>query len=111
MTENDRRKFPRRRMKRQVGLLCAGHYIVAESVEIGEGGMTFISEYILNPGDVVVLSFQIPQGDFVFVRSTIKTTQKKDSAALVFHGVIFDNIQFFHKRQIRSFVSDRARLA
>ena len=102
-----RRKFPRREMKRKIGILCSGQYFMAESGEVGEGGMSFLSEFILNEGDEMVISFQIPGGDFVSVRAVVRTTQKKDSGDFVIHGVSFTNIEFSHKRQIRSFVSDR----
>lgn len=102
-----RRKFPRREMKRKIGVMCAGQYFLAESAEIGEGGMAFQSEFLLNEGDLIVVSFQIPGGDFLSVRGEVRTSQKKDSGDFVIHGVSFTNIEFAHKRQIRTFVSDR----
>lgn len=103
-----RRKFPRRKMRRQIGILSGGQYFLAECNEIGEGGLSFTSEFILNEGDQVVVSIQVPGADFISVRAEIRTTQKKDSEGLVIHGVSFTNIQFAHKRMIRSFVSDHA---
>jgi c-di-GMP-binding flagellar brake protein YcgR len=102
-----RRQYPRRVMKRKVGILCDGSYFVVDSGEIGEGGMSIISEYLLNEGDEVVVSFQLPQGDFVFLRGVVRSTQKKQGDPTVTHGLSFSNVSFAIKRQIRSFVSAR----
>jgi c-di-GMP-binding flagellar brake protein YcgR len=102
-----RRKFPRREMKRSIGILCAGDYFVAQSGELGEGGMLVLAEYILQVGHKIVVSFHIPGGDFASLRAEVKSVHKKNSEGLVAHGIRFDQIQFAHKRQIRSFVSSR----
>ncbi|MEK2690730.1 PilZ domain-containing protein [Bdellovibrio sp. GT3] len=102
-----RRQYPRRAMKRKVGVLCDGTYFVVDSGEVGEGGMSIISDYLLSDGDEVVVSFQIPQGDFVFLRGVVRSTQKKQGDSRVTHGLSFSNINFATKRQIRAFVSAR----
>lgn len=104
-TGHFRRKYPRRSLRKQVGALFDGHYFVCLSGEIGEGGMSIVSEYALSDGRDVVLSFQIPHGTFVTLRGTIKTVFTKDG--LVVHGVAFDQIPLAFKRQIRAFVSAR----
>lgn len=102
-----RRQFPRRAMKRRVGVLCSGEYFVCESGEIGEGGMSILSDLVLNDGQDVMVSFQVPQGDFVFLRGVVRSTQKKEGDERVTHGLSFADIEFAIKRQIRSFVSAR----
>ena len=107
-----RRQFPRRAMKRHIGILSQGHYFVCETGEIGEGGVSIVSEIVLTEGREVVLSFQIPGGDFVFLRASVLSTQKKvgESASqknTVTHGLSFSDIAFALKRQIRAFVSAR----
>lgn len=94
-------------MRRLIGILCSGHYFVAHSGELGEGGMAILSEYVLEVGQHIVVSFHIPGGDFVSLRGEVKAVHKKNSAGLVPHGIRFEQIQFAHKRQIRSFVSSR----
>lgn len=106
-----RRKFPRRAMKRKVGILCDGSYFVCDSGEIGEGGMAIQSEYILTEGHELVVSVQIPGGDFVFLRGTVRSTAKKEGDAFVTHGLSFSEIEFSIRRQIRSFVSARTDIA
>ena len=90
-----------------IGILCAGDYFVAQSGELGEGGMSILAEYVLQVGHKIVVSFHIPGGDFVSLRGEVKTVDKKNSEGFVPHGIKFDQIQFAHKRQIRSFVSSR----
>lgn len=105
--QNFRRKYPRRALKRKMGVLCNGHYFVAESGELGEGGMSVVSEFVLQVGNKVVVSFNIPGGGFVSLRGEIKSVEKANSSGLVTHGVSFQEISFSHKRQIRTFVSSR----
>lgn len=102
-----RRQYPRRAMKRKIGLLSAGTYFLCESGEIGEGGMSINSEYVLTEGQEVVVSFQVPNGSFVFLRAIVRSTQKKVGDDKVTHGLSFNEIEFSIKRQIRSFVSAR----
>lgn len=102
-----RRQFPRRAMKRSIGILSQGHYFVCETGEIGEGGISINSEIVLTEGREVVLSFQIPGGDFVFLRASVLSTQKKEGEHVVTHGLSFSDIAFTHKRQIRAYVSAR----
>lgn len=105
-----RRQYPRRALKRRVGVLCDGNYLVCETAEIGEGGMAVRSEYVLTEGHEVVLSFQVPQGEFISVRGVIRSTQQnKMGDRKVTHGLSFINVPFAIKRQIRAFVSARTK--
>lgn len=103
-----RRQYPRRKMNRKVGVLCGGVYFVCESDEIGEGGMSILTDYILTDGHEIVVSLQIPGAGFVFLRGMILSTHKKNGDARVLHGIKFKDVEFSIKRQIRSFVSARA---
>lgn len=103
-----RRQYPRRAMKRKVGVLCNGTYFVCDSGEVGEGGMSIISDMVLTEGHELVVSFQVPKGSFVFLRAIVRSTQKKEGDSRVTHGLSFAEIEFAIKRQIRSFVSARA---
>lgn len=102
-----RRQFPRRVMKRKVGVLASGTYFVCESREVGEGGMSIATDLVLSEGSELVVSFQIPTGPFVFLRAVVRTTQKKEGDFLVTHGLSFAEVEFSIKRHIRSFVSAR----
>ena len=102
-----RRQFPRRAMKKKVGILNDGSYFVADTYEIGEGGLAIVSEFVMTQGHKLVVSFQIPGGDFVFLRATILSTKKHENGTSVIHGLSFDEIAFSIKRQIRAYVSSR----
>lgn len=102
-----RRQYPRRPMKRKVGVLCDGTYFLCDSGEIGEGGMSIITDYVLTEGHELVVSFQVPGGNFVFLRGVVRSTQKKAGDINVTHGLSFNEIEFAIKRQIRTFVSAR----
>jgi hypothetical protein len=101
-----RRKFPRRAFHRMVGVLIRGHYSIYETGEIGEGGLSVIGDSALTEGFAVALTFQIPGGDFVSLRGTVRSCRDENGRFL--HGLSFENIPFSHKRQIRSFVSERS---
>lgn len=68
--------------------------------------MSLNSELVLNNNSEIVVNFQIPDGEFVSVRAIVKSTSKS-SPSHVSHGISFDQLQFGHRRQIRTFVSAR----
>lgn len=100
-----RRKFPRKLLHKRVGVLFDGQYLICESGEIGEGGMSITSEYAFSAEREVVVSFQIPGGSFVSLRGEIRSVITQQGK--VSHGVAFADIPFAYKRQIRAFVSAR----
>lgn len=102
-----RRQYPRRALKRKVGVLCDGSYFVCDTGELGEGGMSIVSDFILTEGHELVVSLQIPSGEFVFLRAIVRSTQKKEGDSRVTHGLSFSEIAFSIKRQIRAYVSAR----
>ncbi len=107
---NYRRNYPRRALKRAVGVLYKGHYFICQAGEIGEGGMSIQSDLVLTEGESLTVSFQIPTGSFVTLRADVKNTQKTtkpEDASSVIHGLSFSEVKFALKRQIRSYVSSR----
>lgn len=102
-----RRAFPRRAFKRSVGVLFKGAYFMAYSGEIGEGGMSVVTDMVLTENEPLVVSFQIPGGSFVSLRAEVRTIQKTEKPDTLVIGLAFTQIEFALKRQIRSFVSSR----
>ena len=100
-----RRKFPRRPLQKKVGVLFDGTYFICTTGEIGEGGMSIVSEYALTEGRELVLNFQVPNGTFITLRGLIKSVIAKYGA--VTHGIAFEKVPLAFKRQIRAFVSTR----
>lgn len=101
-----RRKFPRRAYSRMVGVLLDGNYEMFKAGEIGEGGLSIFGDAAFPEGHHLVLTFQIPGGDFVSIRSIVRSSKMQEGRFN--HGLSFESIQFTHKRQIRAFVSSRS---
>lgn len=103
-----KRKFPRRRFNRQVGFLADGIYSVGQCLEIGEGGISIALKKPLSVDKNIVVNFQIPGGSFVSVRAQVRNANPTKMGNLYVFGCSFENLQFDHKREIRSYVSARS---
>ena len=79
---------------------------MAHGSEIGEGGISFKTDRALRMGALVVISFQIPNGQFISVRAEVRNQEKVVQGDAVY-GCAFDNLSFDRKREIRSFVTNR----
>jgi c-di-GMP-binding flagellar brake protein YcgR len=101
-----RRKFPRRAFNRRVGVLSHGSYFLADSAEIGEGGMSILLPEELEEGNQLVVNIRIPGGDFVSLRAQVRSRRPNTDGNFIY-GLSFTNIPFSQKRQIRSYVSAR----
>ena len=111
MSENQKetkRKFPRRRFKRQVGCLADGIYSIGQCLELGEGGVSMAFRTLLDADKNIVVNFQIPGGSFVSVRALVRNVNPVKQGNLYILGCSFENLDFDHKREIRSFVSARS---
>ena len=100
-----KRKYPRRAFSKVIGVLHHGQYCIARAQVIGEGGISLHCDQAYQVGDELVVNFQIPNGDFVSIRSEIRSITAEDSRYQM--GLLFKNIAFSNKRQIRAFVSAR----
>ncbi len=102
-----RRRFPRRSWEKKIGILYKGVYFICSSREVGEGGMSVVSnEYVMGANQMLVVTFWIPNGDPVCLLAEIKSIKKEKGE--VIHGLAFKDISFSHRRQIRTFVSEWA---
>lgn len=77
-----------------------------EGEEVGEGGLSFRSLEGFPASEELVVSFRIPGGDFVSLRAEVRSDRADGGRQVI--GIAFKNIPFTHKRQIRSFVSERS---
>ena len=100
------RKFPRKVFKRKLTFLCRGKATVVDGVEIGEGGISFKSDYILDENQKVIVNFFISEGDFFSVKTTLMN--KQVVADQFVYGVVFDDISIALKRQIRAYVARKS---
>lgn len=101
-----RRKYPRRAFLRSIGVLHAGQYSMAKGHEIGEGGLAFLMNESLQVDALLVLNFQIPNGEFVSTICEIKSVRPAAGGQFI-HGCLFRSIKFEFKREIRTYVSAR----
>lgn len=99
------RKFPRKTFKRMISILYRGQYFTLYSIEISEGGLSFLSDIVFDNNTECVVNLKIPKGDFVSVRATIRHSTKVDGMLSI--GMSFNQMPFSNKRQIRSFVAAR----
>lgn len=101
-----RRKFPRKYFRKKLTFLCRGKATVVEGIEIGEGGISFKSDFILDENQKIIVNFFISEGDFFSVRTTLKN--KQIAADHFVYGVGFDDISIALKRQIRAYVARKS---
>lgn len=101
-----RRKFPRKYFRKKLTFLCRGKATVVEGVEIGEGGVSFKSDYVLEENQQIIVNFFISEGDFFSVRTTLKN--KQVASGHFIYGVGFDDISIALKRQIRAYVARKS---
>ncbi len=102
------RKYPVRGFERALGCLCNGKYFIGQGIEIGEGGILFISDQQFSNELALVLNFQVPGGSFISVRAEIKEIKPALEAGHFSLLCAFKNLKFEHRREIRSFVSARS---
>lgn len=105
-----RRKFPRRKFRRAVGFLCKGEYFVGLGEEIGEGGLALYLPQEFPVDQEAVLSFQLQDGSFISVRIEVRNCEAATDNQF-FIGCQFKNLKFEHKREIRSYVSERSEVS
>lgn len=105
-----KRKFPRRQFARAVGFLFNGDYFLGQGVEIGEGGIAIQIKSEFPVGKEAVVSFQLPDASFVCLRVEIRSSQADPQTGLVTVGLLFKNLKFEQKREIRTYVSARTDL-
>lgn len=101
-----RRKFPRKVFRKKITFLCRGIATVVDGVEIGEGGISFKSDLVLDDNQKIIVNFFISEGDFFSVRTTLKN--KRQETGQFIYGVGFDDISIALKRQIRAYVARKA---
>ncbi len=102
-----KRKYPRRAFNKSVGILFQGEYFICTAGTIGEGGMLLYLPKPLEIDQQMLLSFQIPGGDFISLRGDVRGAQGESTEFGIPFGIRFINMTFNHKRMIRNFVSDR----
>lgn len=100
-----RRRYPRRRIRRPVSVLCNGQFLNCSGEDIGEGGISFAHTEALQTEAWVVVNFALPETTlFLSIRAQIKSV-RKNQLGLNIHGLSFREIDFEIKREIRKYVT------
>ena len=103
MSDVQARRVPRRTFEQPVGILARGSYFTGKSLQVGEGGMHLATEFILEMDQLIVVSFQVPNGSLISVRGKVRYVKKEQNGLHV--GLHFENLDFQYKRELRNFVS------
>lgn len=100
---SSRRKFPRKSFRKSISFFYQGKGQVVEGVEIGEGGISFRSNFELPLQEKVIINFFIPEGDFFSIPTTLRSIQNQTPDKI--YGFSFDEVSIALKRQIRAYVA------
>jgi hypothetical protein len=102
-----RRKFPRKSVDFKIGVLVKGQYFIAQAQEIGEGGISFLSEWDLREDQSLVLNFFLTPMHFFSQTSVIRNTRMDSQRKhLQIIGCEFLNPPFEMRRCVRLFVNE-----
>jgi hypothetical protein len=99
------RKVPRRAIRKRIGVLAAGKYAICMAYDIGEGGLSLGTDLPLKDGQVVVITFRIPNVISGVMTGKIVYSMPAKNNQSPRYGVQFTNISFEVKRLIRNFVA------
>lgn len=105
-----RRRVPRRHFETSVGCMVAGQYEIAQSYQVGEGGMMISYSKKLTPGQNMILSFFVVGAVAVIVRGEVRNVVPADASLPERYGIEFVNLAFHFKREIRNFVASATTL-
>mgnify|MGYP003393141737 CR=1 FL=1 len=101
-----KRRSPRRTLERRVGILHRGSYHAGVSLEVGEGGMLFVSEHAMQVNDQIVVTFSIPGNLLVPTRALVRYEVKNGEHSHVY-GLQFAELELHYLRIIRRFVAEK----
>jgi hypothetical protein len=107
-----KRKYPRRRYVKPLGLLVHGHYSMARSEEIGEGGLLLSSPQTVKVGETVILSIILPLNEIAIAKSTVRYVKKTKSDEMDTYpfqiGIQFDALPFRFKKKVRDYIAAKS---
>jgi hypothetical protein len=96
---NNRRAFPRWPAQFEICFSAGGDMIKADAVEIGEGGLSFYSDYPLDLDSELNIEYRLETGDWVKLKAVVR--YMKDGKI----GVEFLNLRLSDRLKILDFIS------
>ena len=97
------RKYPRKAFRKTISFMSEGKSSTGNGVEIGEGGLSFVSEIKIDVSKKIIMNFFLSDKDFFSVRVTLLNVV--NSTKSFTYGVKFDDVSIALKRQIRAYVA------
>lgn len=64
-----------------------------------------MAKHVLKENDLIVVSFQIPDGSLISVRGRVRNLFDDGKDAGLRYGIQFENLEFQYKRELRNFVA------
>lgn len=105
-----RRRVPRRAFEGRVGILLHGVYQFGQSFQVGEAGMMLSCPKPLKIGELMAVSFFLPNGSIVIVRGEVRSLVPAKKGEIQKYGIEFVGLEFQMRREIRNFVAAATRL-
>lgn len=102
-----KRRVPRKKIDRALGLLSHGRYYLGRILQVGEGGLMILSSESLKVSDRVLVTFSLKGEKFITSKATIRYELDKVDGKNQF-GVEFDELPFQARREIRAFVASHS---
>lgn len=102
-----KRRVPRKKVSRPVGLLSQGQYSLGRILQVGEGGLMILSSVKFKPSDRILATFSLKGDRFITSKATILYELDSINGQYQF-GVEFDELPFMARREIRSFVASHS---
>ncbi|MGE3974972.1 MAG: PilZ domain-containing protein [Bdellovibrionales bacterium] len=107
-----KRKYPRRKYIKPIGILVHGEYSTGYCEEIGEGGLLLNITTPLKKDETVILSLTMPQNEITIVRAIIRYVSQKgqtaDGRPNFQAGFQFHTLGFKFKKKIRDYIAAKS---
>ena len=96
-----KRRFPRRRFRRPIGVLVDGIYKIGKGEEVGEGGLSVTFDSAFNVGKNLLVTFAL-EDELHVMRGEVRYSSPQGNEFVL--GIAFRNIGFKYKKLIRRYI-------
>lgn len=103
-----KRRFPRRRFRRPIGILLDGNYHIVAGEEIGEGGLSLLHATDVLQGKNLIVTFAL-EDEIHVMRGEIRYGLQRAGKGFLL-GIAFPNISFKYKKLIRRYIGAKTEL-
>ncbi|MEQ1878559.1 MAG: PilZ domain-containing protein [Bdellovibrionia bacterium] len=100
-----KRRFPRRRFRRPIGVLFDGVYSIGRGEEIGEGGLSIAFNEAFKEGKNLLVTFAL-EDELHVMRGEVRYAKTQGQEFIL--GIAFQNISFKFKKLIRRYIGAKS---